>query len=132
MHTWSLGGLDPGARLDRILLTDDPEFQPTESPGGDVSPPASAFSPLATAGDAQVQLSWSNPPDPGAIRVVIRYRTDGIAPRHPADGLPWLDRAAVAGADDGETHAGLTNGVTYTYGIFVVDGAGNASAPATP
>ncbi|MDX1389246.1 MAG: hypothetical protein R3344_08650, partial [Acidobacteriota bacterium] len=83
----------------------------------------------AQPGDSTVQLSWTNPASDYAV-TVIRYRTDGQLPMHPEDGLPLIEIAGVAGAPDTFDHVGLTNGQTYSYGVFVLDDTGNASAAA--
>ncbi len=129
LHSVELAGRESEARADRILLTDDPGFVPTEQPGSDTTPPAGVSQLVATAGDSTVQLSWTNPASDYAM-TVIRYRTDGQFPAHPADGLPLMEIAGAAGASDSFDHVGLVNGQTYSYGVFVVDAAGNASAAA--
>jgi hypothetical protein len=130
LHTLTLGGNEAGARVDRILITDDPAFIPSEQPGSDVTPPASATGLSATAGDGEVLVEWTNPSDQDVARVVVRYRTDGRAPLNPHDGYPLVDRAAAPGAVESVNHVGLTNGITYHYGVFVFDGAGNTAGPA--
>ena len=74
-----------------------------------------------------MQLDWTNPPSDYAA-TVIRYRTDGQFPMHPADGMPVARITGTAGSPDMYVHGGLSNGLTYSYGIFVIDSAGNASA----
>jgi len=131
LHTLTLGGYEAGANLDRVILTDDPEFLPSEAPGDDVDSPAPIAALAAAALDAAVALSGTNPSDQDLARVVIRFRTDGRAPAHPLDGWPLLDRAAAPGAAETLTHDGLTNGVLYHYAAFALDGAGNVAEPAT-
>ncbi len=130
LHTLQLGGLEADAGIDRILVTDDPDFIPTEQPGDDTTAPtgASAFS--ASGYDGGNALSWSHPSDPDATRLIVRYRTDGAYPATPADGLPLVD-TVVSGAGGSFDHTALTNGTSYSYSVFTVDGAGNASEPAT-
>jgi hypothetical protein len=131
LHTLTLGGNEAGARIDRVLITNDPGFLPSEQPGSDVMPPSSAAGLTATASDSAVALDWSNPSDSDVARIIVRYRTDGRAPLNPLDGYPLADRIATPGAAESLSHTGLTNGMTYHYGIFVVDESGNVSAPAT-
>lgn len=131
LHTLTLGGAEAEARIDRILITDDPAFLPSEQPGGDVTPPGGVTALSANAGDGFNNLSWTHPADGDLARVVVRYRTDGLFPVSPADGLPLLDRVALPGASDSFDHLGLTNGTTYHYSVFAIDGSGNASTRAT-
>jgi len=127
LHTLELGGREARARADRVILTNDPNFVATGQPGSDVTPPQGVSQFAATAGDGAVQLDWTNPQTDYAA-TVIRYRTDGQFPMHPEDGLPLTRITGAAGSPDMYVHGGLTNGVTYSYGVFVVDSAGNASA----
>ncbi len=129
LHALELGGQDSGARADRILLTDDPGFVPTEQPGSDLTPPAPVAQFDATPLDGSNVLDWTNPSDPDFARTVIRYRTDGVYPQSAVDGFPVLDLAGSPGNVETHAHQGLTNGVTYFYSAFAVDAAGN-EAPA--
>ena len=81
-----------------------------------------------------MQLDWTNPPSDYAA-TVIRYRTDGQFPMQrlsqfivKLDGMPVARITGTAGSPDMYVHGGLSNGLTYSYGIFVIDSAGNASA----
>jgi hypothetical protein len=127
-HVVQLGGLDPQAAADRLLLTDDPGFLPTEQPDVDVTPPAATSDLQVQAVDDGIVLSWSNPADPDLERVVVRYRTDGAFPSNPADGFPLLDRPAAPGEAESFVHGGVAGGVVHRYGVFAFDAAGNASA----
>ena len=129
-HTIELGGRRAEVRADRILLTSDAGFVPTEQPVDDVTPtaPASGFS-VATSDGVNV-LNWTNPSDGDLDRVVIRVRTDGAYPTSPLDGIGVVDRAASAGAGDTATHSGLTNGTAYRYSVFIIDDSGNVSVAA--
>ncbi|MFQ5670482.1 MAG: Ig-like domain-containing protein [Acidobacteriota bacterium] len=130
VHTLELGGREPEARADRVLVTDDPDFVPTEQPVGDTSSPAAATGFAASASSGMVALSWTNPWDPDLERVVIRYSTDGRFPVSPVDGLPLADGAAAPGDAGTFTHQGLLNGTTYSYSLFAVDRSGNVSQAA--
>jgi len=129
LHALELGGLDSGARADRILLTDDPTFVPAEQPGSDLTPPTPVTQFAATPLDGSNVLTWTNPSDPDFARTVIRYRTDGTYPQSPVDGYPVLDSVGSPASAGSHAHQGLTNGVTYFYSAFAVDAAGN-EAPA--
>ncbi len=126
-HTLTLGGAEARARIDRVLITDDPAFVPTEQPGSDVIPPNAPTAMTVTEADAEVVLGWTNPSNTDLDRIVLRFRTDGITPTSPIDGQGVIDRPAVSGAADGTTHSGLTNGVTISYAMFAIDTSGNAS-----
>jgi hypothetical protein len=130
-HTLTLGGAEALARIDRVLITDDAAFEPTEQPGSDVLPPAAASGLTATPGDTDVLLGWINPSNNDLDRIVVRFRSDGVTPTSPIDGQGLIDRGATAGMPDGVTHSGLVNGVTISYAVFVIDTAGNVSSPAS-
>jgi len=131
LHTLTLGGHEAQARIDRMLITNDPAFVPTEAPNGDTTPPSSVTFFTATAGDTTVTLGWTNPAEAGPFRVVVRYKTTGGFPLHPLDGLAVADITGTASTAESVAHTGLTNGTAHSYAVFVVDGAGNASTSAT-
>lgn len=126
----ALGGFEPGARIDRVLVTDDAAFEPSTGPNGDVAAPGAPTGATATAGDGNVALSWTAPSAADTARIVVRWTTAATAPAHPSDGQALVDQAASPGGAGGSTHSGLTNGTTYRYAIFALDGAGNVSAAA--
>lgn len=126
-HVVQLGGFDPGARADRLLLTDDPDFLPTEEPDIDVTPPGPVTGLIAEGGAGEIQLSWSHPVDADLDTVVVRVRSDGVFPTSPADGTPLAEEPATPGGTGGFVHTGVPSGVTYHYGVFAIDGSGNAS-----
>ncbi len=131
LHTLTLGGNEAQARVDRMLITNDPAFVPTEAPNGDTTPPSAVTAFAAIAGDTAVTLGWTNPAEAGPFRVVVRYKTTGGFPLHPLDGLPVADITGTASTAESLAHSGLTNGTAYSYAVFVVDAADNASAAAT-
>jgi len=96
----------------------------------DVTPPADVTNFAAIAGDAQVQLNWTNPADADWTGTVIVRKTGGF-PTGPADGIVVFD-----GAGNTVNDLGLTNGTTYYYAAFAYDGSSNYSsgafAQATP
>lgn len=129
LHSFELGGREARARADRILITNDPAFVPTEAPGDDNTPPAPVASFSAAPGDGRNDLSWTNPSDVDFDRTVIRYRTDGRYPTSPEDGFAVAERPALPGSSDSYSHQGLSNGTTYYYAAFALDSADNTSAP---
>ncbi|MFQ5718600.1 MAG: Ig-like domain-containing protein [Acidobacteriota bacterium] len=129
-HSLELGGRQAEGRADRILLTDDAGFVPTEQPVDDVTPPASPSGFSVTGSDGVNVLGWTNPPDTDLARIIIRVRTDGVSPTSPVDGLAVADTPATAAAGDTFTHSGLTNGTAYRYSVFALDSSGNVSAAA--
>ncbi len=130
-HTLRLGGREALARIDRILITDDPNFTPSEIPADDVTAPSGVSSLAAAASDGSITLSWTDPTDADAARLVIRYRPDGVWPTTPVDGLPLVDTPVEHGDAGLYEHSGLVNGTNYRYSVFTVDAAGNVSVPAT-
>lgn len=126
-HSLELGGHEAQARADRVLLTNDPTFTPTAVPGSDNTAPAPASGLTATQSSSTGTLTWTNPGDADVARVVVRYRSDGVSPVSPVDGVGLVDRAASPSAAETATHPGLTSGVTYLYAVFVIDSAGNVS-----
>jgi hypothetical protein len=124
-----LGGRDAQARADRVILTDDLSFVPTEQAVGDQTPPTVDTAFTAVGATGQVTLSWTNSTSSDFTQTVIRYRTDGKYPVSPVDGFPVVTRTGAPGSVDSYVHTGLTNGTTYWYSAFAMDGAGNV-APA--
>lgn len=129
LHTLRLGGREPAARVDRILVTDDPNFLPTEQPGSDVAAPPQVSGLAAAPGDGLIDLNWTDPSGADASRVIVRYRTSGGYPLSPADGFPLFEGPVVPGGPRSHRHSGLSNGTAYSYSVFTVDAAGNASNP---
>ncbi len=131
LHTLRLGGQEGEARADRVIITDDPGFTPTEEPGADVTPPQPVSGFTAAPASGAVHLSWTNPAEVGALELVVRYRTDGQFPQSPADGNPLVLGAVTPGAASSFDHLGLVNGTTYSYAAFAIDFSGNVSTAAT-
>jgi Purple acid Phosphatase, N-terminal domain/Quinohemoprotein amine dehydrogenase, alpha subunit domain III len=130
LHTIELGGYDAGALADRILLTNDRSFVPTEQPVDDQFTPAAPTQFTATAGWGKVTLSWTNPADADFHDTVMRYRTDGNYPVSPEDGFAVTVRNNAPGTADSYVHRGLVSGTTYSYTAFARDASGNVSMAA--
>lgn len=82
---------------------------------------------VATTGNSQVSLSWSNPTSSDFQGTMIRYKTTGY-PTGPTDGSLACDRLAASGSTDIYTHSGLSYAVYY-YSAFAHDSAFNYSSP---
>jgi hypothetical protein len=131
LATLELGGRNAQARADRVLLTDDPTFVPTEQPVDDQTPPAADTGLTAAGATAQVTLSWTNSTSGDYVRTIVRYRTDGKFPVSPVDGFAVTTKTGTPGAADSFVHTGLINGTTYSYGVFAQDSSGNVSQAST-
>lgn len=130
LHAIELAGFDARAKADRLLLTDDASFVPTEQPTDDQTPPAAPSGFAGAPGNAQIALTWTNPADGDFVRTVVRYRTDGAYPTSPDDGFAVTSQSGPPGAGASFDHVGLTNGTAYSYSAFAVDASGNASVAA--
>lgn len=131
LATLELGGRNAQARADRVILTDDPTFTPTEQPVDDQTPPNSDTGVTATGATAQVTLNWVNSTSPDFSRTIVRYRTDGKFPVSPVDGFAVTTKVGAPGSSDSFVHTGLTNGTTYSYSVFAQDTSGNVSQETT-
>jgi hypothetical protein len=74
-------------------------------------------------------LNWTNPSDADFTGTLIRYRTDGISPQNPSDGILLVDKANVPGSMDSLVHEGLNSQITYSYAAFAHDGTPNHADP---
>lgn len=90
----------------------------------DTIPPQDVLGFTATAGNATIRLSWTNPPNPDFLGVIIRYRNDGF-PISSVDGNPVARLTSRPGEKHTYDHTGLTNGLTYYYSIHTYDTSGN-------
>ena len=134
-HSQSLPGLTPGTTyhfrvhsadatgnasrsVDQTLTT------PTSTNGTDNTPPEAPRDFSARAGDRQVALTWTNPPDADFVGVRIRFRTDRF-PSTPSDGELLGDFTGQPNELMSTLHAGLQNGVTYYYSASSYDSNGN-------
>jgi hypothetical protein len=130
LQSVELGGREAQARADRILLTNDATFVPTEQAVDDQTPPAGNTGLTAVGATSQVTLNWTNSSSVDFNQSIIRYRTDGKYPVSPVDGFPVATIAGTPGTADSYVHTGLTNGTTYSYSVFAVDDNGNVGTAA--
>ncbi|HJQ98672.1 MAG TPA: fibronectin type III domain-containing protein [Candidatus Polarisedimenticolaceae bacterium] len=126
-----LGGFNANGRVDRVLLTNDATFVPSEQPVGDQTPPGAVTAFAGVGGVNQIALSWTNPSSTDFTQTVIRVRTDGKFPTSPLDGTAVTVEPNTPGSADTFTHTGLSSGVTYYYSAFSIDSSGNVGAKAT-
>lgn len=81
----------------------------------------SAF--LATALDGHsAALAWTASTSADADSVMLRYRTDGVPPQHPGDGIHWRNVAATVTED---TASGLADKTVFHFAAFARDSSGN-------
>ena len=127
-------GTDAIADSDGTKLASFTDFAVTNNSTQARPPPAAPTNLTATAGDAQVALSWDAPAsDSGVTRHEYRYKTDGGYP------AAWT---VIANSAVGEANAAaftvtpLTNGTAYTFELRAVsaggDGAVAEKGPVTP
>jgi hypothetical protein len=129
LHRVELGGREEQTRADRILLSNDGNYVPTAAPGTDTLSPLPVGLFTVTPGTGANTINWKASSSGDHARTVVRYRTDGVFPRTPADGLPVLDQPGTPNSTGSYVHGGLANGTTYTYAAFSLDNAGNGSNP---
>ena len=97
----------------------------------DQGPPAGVSDFSVQSGDGTLHLSWTYPPDPDLVGVMLRYSTTDY-PGLPTDGTPLENGSGGVflgepGNDTSFTHTGLDNDTTYFYSAFSYDAAENYS-----
>lgn len=127
LATLELGAGEAEARADRVLVTNDPTFVPTEQPVDDQTPPDGDTAVTATSGVRQVALAWTNSSSGDFSQTIVRYRTDGRFPVSLVDGFAVVVRPGAPGSSDRFVHTGLADGTTYYYSAFAQDTSGNVS-----
>ena len=111
------------------------DFTLTTLSVSDITPPGDPQNFTAAAGNQQIMLSWTNPPDADFVGVRIRYRTDQY-PANINDGTLLGDFTGRPSIKMSALVQGLQNGVTYYFSASSYDFSGNyqstAHASATP
>ena len=100
----------------------------------DPLPPDAPENLTATAGDTEVDLSWSNPNDGTITKYEVRWKASANLPFDDATDS-WSDVAGSDATTTGHKVTGLANGTEYTFEVRAVNSAGDgaaASVAATP
>ena len=106
------------------------------TPAPDTTAPGQVINFRATAGQQQVTLNWTNPPDVDLSMVIIRAFTGGISGtavdiNGRANGTD-ISTGATPSGSGGRRITGLEAGIEYTFTIVTMDRNGNTStSPAT-
>ena len=101
----------------------------TESPTVTATPAAAPAAPTgltATAGDAQIALSWANPGNSDIDKYQYRQGTGS-----PVVWGSWTDIGSSGATTTAHTVASLTNGTEYSFQIRAADGTANSAASNT-
>jgi hypothetical protein len=77
-----------------------------------------------------VVIHWVLSPSKDVDHYLIRRLSGAAAPATAHDGLPSPD-AEIPSLDTQASTTALTNGSTYSFSVFAVDGAGNVSRPSS-
>jgi hypothetical protein len=135
-HAIQLNGLTKGTEYHYTVESTDAYGQTatvgdfTFTTVADTVPPANPSGLTAVAGDAQVQLDWTNPTDADFAGVRLVRSATGY-PSGPTDGT-----TVYTGTDESFLDNTVTNGITYYYALFAFDDVPNYSsgavAEATP
>lgn len=129
IHSLPISGLVPNTVYTYRVVSRDISGNTTVSPSyqfvttHDTTPPTNVMF-TATPGDGLIVLQWSNPIESDSAGVRIIRRTDRY-PLGPGDG-----DLVYAGTLTAITDSGLQNGITYYYGAYAYDTAGNYSSGA--
>jgi chitodextrinase len=103
--------------------TDPPDETPPTAPGDFFAAPASS---------SQVHLTWTSPPESDVAQYVLRRADGDVPPATPTDGVNvTVQMPSAPGMAESLDDSGLSPDATYSYSLFVVDGSGNVSTPAT-
>ena len=89
--------------------------------------PAAPTGLAATAGNAQVDLAWTNPNDSNITKYQVRYGAGATVPATAT----WEDISGSGAGTTTHTVSGLTNATGYAFEIRAVNARGNSTASAT-
>ncbi|MEO7958763.1 MAG: hypothetical protein ABIW76_18945, partial [Fibrobacteria bacterium] len=73
-------------------------------------------------GGHSVELTWTAPTAADADSVMLRYRTDGVEPQNPGDGILWR---TVPVAKTADTATGTPEKTVFHFAAFARDSSGN-------
>ena len=111
-------------------LQSNPSNEASATPVAPVTAPGAPTGLSATAGDAQVTLSWKAPSSDGGEKITSYDVFEGSAPNFKASS------PAASSSGTSVTVKGLTNGKTYYFEVAAVNGVGagpaSGSVSATP
>ncbi len=126
LDSTNTGGPYTGWFIDDVQVTADVPGSCSAAPQ-----PVQSFSARATS--VTNLLEWRNPGAGAYGSAVVRYRTDGVFPITALDGtgLTCSGQSTALGAYNSCSHLGATNGTTYSYSLFVNNGAGVYSSRRT-
>lgn len=86
-----------------------------------VTPPALVDDFVATAGDTEITLNWTNPTDTDLAEVLVRRKLGGYPEEHTDGDLVFRITTPVPGAVETDIDSGLTNDTEYYYAVFSRD-----------
>ena len=115
----------PGGTPTKIVLKTGNQYLLGGVQAPDTTAPAAASSLHVTLNGATPTVAWKLPTDVDVSHVVVRRLEGMVAPATPTDGVAVYSGPKTSAPDT------VTAGSTYTYGVWVVDGAGNTSPEAT-
>jgi len=129
-HSVDLALLTPGTEYHFQVVSEDAASNSASSADqtfttlSDTTPPANVGSLTATPGNAQINLTWTNPVDADFAGTQIQRSTTAF-PTSPTVGTTVFNGVGTSHLDPG-----LTNGTEYFYTAFAYDSSGNFSSGA--
>ena len=94
-----------------------------------IAVPGAPASLAATAGDAQVELSWDDPSDSSITG--YEYRDGSTSGNTTTWHLAWSDISGSDATTTSHTVTGLTNDTAYTFEVRAVNASGDGTAAST-
>ncbi len=105
---------------------ESPEQVPFFQISGSENPPDAPAGLTATAGDAQVTLTWTDPSNSAIDKYQLRQGTGTTV-----SWGSWTDITSSSATTTSHTVTGLANGTQYSFQVRAVDGTVNSTASAT-